>query len=105
MISGVPVRCDYIGCESEAIYFICDMGLKFCGRHYCEWSRKNITHRATQDKGNAATEAASVAGQSQQPQGEICPDCDNGKKYYAYGTREGVVCKRCNGTGKLSPVR
>ena len=47
MISGVRVRCDYIGCESEAIYFICDMGLKFCGRHYCEWSQKNITHHAT----------------------------------------------------------
>lgn len=24
-----------------------------------------------------------------------CPDCDRGRKYYAYGTPEGVLCKRC----------
>jgi len=35
----------------------------------------------------------------------ICLECaGSGRRYFAYGTKEGVVCKWCEGTGKRSPI-
>ena len=36
---------------------------------------------------------------------DICLECaGSGRRYFAYGTKEGVVCKWCEGTGKRSPI-
>ena len=35
---------------------------------------------------------------------EICPQCEGRTWEYDYVLQHEVICKRCNGVGKLSPV-
>ena len=48
--------------------------------------------------------AVSPADIAQQRKGEVCPECEGRTWQYDFVLGHEVICKRCNGVGKLSPV-